>query len=140
LSLWDWAVETYGRPGVGEACLALQDSYGQNVSFLLWALWAGPDEAALARGVQAAREWDQAVLAPLRSVRRALKTDEALREDIKAAELKAERRLLEALEPLAKAAPDDALQALTAASTAWGSGAAAPRQALQRLATAVSGI
>lgn len=140
MSLWDWAVETYGRPGVAEACLALQDSYGQNVSFLLWAIWANPDEAALARGVQVARDWDQAVLAPLRSVRRALKTDEALREDIKAAELKAERRLLETLAPLAKAAPGEALAALSAASTAWGSGAAAPRPALQRLAAAVSGI
>ena len=84
------------------------------------------------------------MLSPLRMARRALKTpqfasDDA-REDVKAAELKAERTLLERLEPLAPRAAGDPMQTLTAASTAWGAGAPAPGKALQRLADAVSGI
>jgi uncharacterized protein (TIGR02444 family) len=141
LSLWDWAVSTYERPGVADACLALQDRYGQNVSFLLWAIWASPEEAALKQGAKLARDWDQAVLSPLRGVRRALKTppfkDDSLRETVKAAELDAERLLLLALSKLAAPVDGDALEALTAASTAWGAGAAAPRAPLQRLAAAV---
>ena len=128
MKLWDWAVTAYDGPGVADACLALQDSYGQNVPFLLWAAWSHPDEATLKQGRQIARDWDRAVTGPLRSVRRELKgstSHEELREDIKAAELKAERALLEAL---------------TAASTAWGAGAAAPTAALRRLAAAVSAI
>ena len=128
MKLWDWAVGAYDRSDVADACLKLQDSYGQNVPFLLWAAWAHPDEATLKRGRQIAKDWDRAVTGPLRAVRRELKGSaphEELRADIKAAELKAERALLEAL---------------TAASTAWGAGAAAPGAALRRLAAAVSAI
>lgn len=143
MRLWDWAVAAYDRPEVAEACLKLQDSHGQNVPFLLWALWARPDEATVKQGRQVARDWDRAVTGPLRAVRRELKGSaphEDLRADIKAAELKAERALLEALEPLAKPTKGDALEALTVASTAWGAGAAAPTAALRRLAVAVSAI
>ena len=38
--LWTWACAAYAAPGVAEACLSLQDDYGQCVSFLLWRLWA----------------------------------------------------------------------------------------------------
>lgn len=143
MSLWDWAVSAYDRPPAAAACLALQDNHGQNVSLLLWALWARPDDATAKRGAQAAKEWDRTVLAPLRGVRRALKGSEAgetLREDVKAAELKAERLLLEALEPLTSPSEREPIEALVSASTAWGAGASAPRQALLRLADAVSGI
>ena len=143
MKLWDWAVTAYDGPGVADACLALQDSYGQNVPFLLWAAWSHPDEATLKQGRQIARDWDRAVTGPLRSVRRELKgstSHEELREDIRAAELKAERALLEALEPLAKRRKGDVFEALIAASAAWGAGAAAPQAALRRLAAALSAI
>ena len=39
MSLWGWTLEAYARPGVPEACLELQDEYGQNTSYLLWAVW-----------------------------------------------------------------------------------------------------
>jgi uncharacterized protein (TIGR02444 family) len=146
MPLWDWAVAAYARPGVEPACLTLQDDHGQNVSFLLWAAWARTaDPARLAQAADIARRWEVLTLGPIRLVRRALKLGfpgvpdlarEALREDVKAAELRAERVLLEALEALTPgpgAAP--ALQALQAATVAWGN--AAPAKALAALAAAL---
>src|SRR5438552_11665020 len=110
MSLWDETLEAYGRPGVPEACLTLQDSYGQNTSFLLWAVWAETaDPKVLAKAADAARRWEALALGPLRAVRRALKpafpgvadaAREDLREDVKAVELRAERVLMESLEAL----------------------------------------
>lgn len=147
MPLWDWTLNAYGQAGVPEACLTLQDSYGQNTSFLLWAVWAeGPDAAALARGAEVARAWDQTVLTPIRSIRRALKpafagvddtAREALREDVKAAELRAERVLMESLEGMAgsESGGRPALEALKAASATWGK--PAPDDALAVLAAAL---
>lgn len=132
MSLWAWALEAYGQPGVPEATLALQDSHGQNTSYLLWAVWAeGPEPETLAKAVAVARAWDATALVPIREVRRALKQSlppvdddarEGLREDIKVVELRAERVLMETLEDLAGAScgGQGALASLQAASAAWG--------------------
>ena len=146
MSIWDWALEAYARPGVPDACLRLQDEYGQNTSLLLWAVRAEVrDPDVLAGAAAAARAWDRTALVPLRDVRRALKPplppfdDGArleLREQVKGLELAAERLLLETLDRLSKGrggAP--ALEALTAASAAWGK--PAPAQALAELAVAL---
>lgn len=110
MSLWDWALDAYGRPGVAEAALAAQDRDGRIVSFLLWKAWADPDAATEARGAEIARAWSRAAIVPLREARRALKAPappvddaarEGLREQVRAAELQAERLLLETLERLA---------------------------------------
>ena len=137
MSLWDWAAETYARPGVEGLCLALQDDHGQCVGYLLWAAWAalncrriGP--ADLAEAAATAQDWETTVLRPLRSVRRALKqpspgvavaAQDSLRARIRAEELAAERVLLEALEartppPGGEATPLD--QVLRDAAGAWG--------------------
>lgn len=131
LSPWAWIVAAYARPGVAEACLALQDDHRQNVSLVLWAAWAGDDDASrLARACVLARAWDAAVLLPIRSARRNLKgafegVDNASREALygqaKALELQAERLLIEALEAQGK--PDKAVSAeaaMIAACQAWG--------------------
>lgn len=147
MSLWGWTLGAYARPGVPEACLLLQDEHGQNTSFLLWAVWAeGADPAVLEAAAAAGRRWDEAVLKPIRAVRRTLKAPfggvddgarEGLREDVKAAELRAERVLMEAFEALSehRRGGQAALAALQAASRAWG--AAAPDEALARLARAL---
>jgi uncharacterized protein (TIGR02444 family) len=147
MSLWDWTLEAYGRPGVAEATLALQDDHGQNTSLLLWAVWTeGADPASLARAVEVTRSWDARVLMPIRKVRRELKpafagvaddAREGLREDVKAAELRAERVLMETLEALSgpERGGTPALKALEAASAAWGQ--AAPDDALAALAIAL---
>jgi len=146
MSVWEWALETYARPGVPEACLTLQDAHGQNTSLLLWAVWAETADAdLLARACAAAQAWDETALKPLRAVRRALKAScppvddearEGLREDVKAAELRAERVLMETLEAMSghKRGGASALTALEAASAAWGR--PAPAEALAALAEA----
>src|SRR5882757_9867483 len=110
MSLWDWAVEAYARPGVADACLELQDRHGQSAGFLLWAAWAGGVEPALlAQAAQAARAWDACAVTPLREVRRTLKppcppVEDAARERVRtavqAAELAAEQLLLQTLEAM----------------------------------------
>ncbi|KRB40444.1 MAG: TIGR02444 family protein [Pseudomonadota bacterium] len=148
MSLWDWTLEAYSRPGVPEACLTLQDDHGLNTSFLLWAVWAeGPDAAVLAAAANAGKVWDARVLAPVREIRRTLKPPfaaiddgarESLREDVKAVELRAERVLMETFEALTeqRRGGTPALAALQAASRAWG--VRAPDDALARLASALS--
>jgi uncharacterized protein (TIGR02444 family) len=145
--LWEWAEAAYARPGAAQACLKLQDEHGQNVCLLLWAVWAGGlDAAQLAAGVRLARRWETDVVAPLRRVRRALKDEAAgiarearlrLRAEIQAAELEAERALLEGLQALGSRAVGgaEALVALNAASAAWGE--PAPQPTLADLAAAL---
>lgn len=147
--LWSWAVAAYGRPGVAEACLALQDDHGQDVPLLLWAAWRGPADAETVEAAcDTARSWRDAAIAPLRLVRRTLKKPVpdmedaarlALREQVKAVELAAERGLLEALEALsgpAQVPAPDPLPALVAAARAWGP--VTPRAALATLAARLS--
>lgn len=102
---WRFALALYGKPGVAEECLRLQDETGLDVSFALVCLWLGLeqgtvlDEGALAAMATPAAEWCGLAVRPLRGVRRGLKAspllgEEAvagLRERVKAAELDAER-------------------------------------------------
>ena len=147
MGLWDETLKAYGQPGVPEACLTLQDDYGQNTSLLLWAVWAETaDPALLARAADVARRWDGLALTPIREIRRALKPAfdgvadaprEALREDVKAVELRAERVLMETLAAMTEdRGGAHALDALKAASKAWGT--PAPDAALAALAAALS--
>ena len=148
MSLWDWTLEAYARPGVPEACLALQDDHDLNTSFLLWAVWAeGADAAVLAQAANAGKVWDSRVLKPVREVRRTLKSAfpavddgarEGLREDVKSVELRAERVLMETFEALTERRRGGipAQAALRAASRAWG--VPPPDEALARLASALS--
>ena len=101
---WDFSLVVYPRPGVVEACLALQDRLGLDVNLLLFCCWAGslgwrleaPDMVRLTEEVA---EWQRDVIGPLRGVRRRLKgpSDEAtgdvaaLRRVVKDCELEAER-------------------------------------------------
>ena len=134
--LWDWAVRAYASDGVGEACLHLQDAAGQNVPLLLWAAWTArtgrnPDAGTLEAACDVARAWQDTAIAPLREVRRTLKgrnpdledaDREAVRAQVKAVELEAERRLLAALEALTPApqgAPRPVLEALIATARQW---------------------
>ena len=138
---WDWSLEVYARPGVAEACLDLQDAHGQSVPVLLWAAWAGIEgralgDDALVEGIALARGWEAMAVGPLRRIRRALRPSmpgiadparEALRLQVKAAELDAERALMEALEALTPSGGGSSA-GLERASAAWGG--TAPRAAL----------
>lgn len=136
MSLWDWALTAYAAEGVADACLELQDAAGQNVPLLLWAGWCAaqgrtPDEDTLEAACDTARAWQETAIAPLRAVRRALKgrapdladaDRQAVRDQVKAVELEAERRLLSALEGLAPAPSGPSrppLDALVAVARVW---------------------
>ena len=146
MTLWDWTVAAYSKPGVPEATLALQDEHGLNTAFLLWAVWANPDRETLANGVQTTVLWDETVLWPLRNVRRTLKASrrpfddaarEGLREDVKAAELRAELVLMETLESFGgPAAEPDPSGSLTRAAMAWCG--QSPSEAMDQLVRALA--
>ena len=100
---WDFSLAVYRRGGVAEACLALQDRHGLDVNLLLHCLWAGSrgrrfEAGEIAELSAAVGPWHEAVVKPLRGVRRWLKDQqyapqgpaEALRQAIKARELEAE--------------------------------------------------
>lgn len=109
-SFWEFSVGLYGRPGVEETLLALQDEDGLEVNLVLLCLHAatrgmklGGAEIAVMR--QIGTEWGKGIVAPLRAARRALKPLEAgspataaLRAEVKGVELAAERLMQEALE------------------------------------------
>jgi uncharacterized protein (TIGR02444 family) len=114
--LWTWAVETYDRPGVKDAFLALQNAHGVDVVVVLWRLWLHAqgrtvDPATEASALALSAAWRASAIAPLRAVRDALKTPTAaiepggaatLRRAVLDAELTAERLALEALERLSQ--------------------------------------
>ena len=104
MRFWDFSLECHGRPGVGEACIALQDAHGADVNMLLFALWTGGrgsvlDAASMARLDARVTPWRTGVIRPLRAARRALKPApdgvdparaQALRQQLLASELEAE--------------------------------------------------
>ncbi len=74
MGIWEWALAVYSHEGVAQAALRLQDDHGQNVPFLLWAVYAeASDPDRLAKGADLARRWEAAAAKPLRAARRALK-------------------------------------------------------------------
>ena len=111
--LWSFALSTYARSGAEDACLRLQEQ-GADVCLLLCGLWLEQRGVALEPGrVQALRTiaepWQADVVQPLRRVRkqwRCMAQQDvelgALREQVKALELEAERQLLLRLEALAQ--------------------------------------
>ncbi|PMU10038.1 MULTISPECIES: TIGR02444 family protein [unclassified Pseudomonas] len=149
--LWSFSLSTYARPGVEPACLQLQ-SAGINVCLLLCGLWLGErgvtcNEHRLQQLRSVAEPWDADVVQPLRALRvnwRVVATDDselnALREQVKALELQAERHLLVRLERLALSWPQDEATDLSAWLESVAAGAAhLDRDALHQLRVAVTG-
>lgn len=102
-SFWAFSLALYRRPGVAEACLALQDRFGADVTLLLLGFWRarrgfpGWADGELDR-IAVAVAPVNAVLQPFRQARRALKAlqaDEpaavALYEQAKVLELQVEQ-------------------------------------------------
>ncbi|HWI30103.1 MAG TPA: TIGR02444 family protein [Microbacterium sp.] len=148
--LWSFSLGTYARPGVEAACLTLQ-SAGVNVCLLLCGLWLGQrgtacNEQRLQQLCNVAEPWDTDVVRPLRALRmqwKVIATEDtelnALREQVKALELEAERHLLLRLERSAQSWPQGEATDLSA----WLEGVTAgavhlDRDALHQLRVAVS--
>ncbi|WP_083918478.1 TIGR02444 family protein [Woodsholea maritima] len=109
--LWDYALALYGREGVAEAALALQDAHGLDVNCLIWLVWCvdqGRDpRSKLDQVDDVSRFWQGEIVEPLRAVRRRLKVlvapfagedSQALRQNISEIELQAEQIELMRLE------------------------------------------
>ena len=107
--LWNYCLNLYARPGVEQACLDLQ-SRGMDVCLLLCAAWletrgVACDESRLGQLSARAGPWQREVVQPLRQLRtqwrEAAAHDDvlaALRVQVKALELEAERTMLRRLE------------------------------------------
>src|SRR5215510_5207408 len=118
---WRFSLRLYRAPGVGDACIALQEEAGVDVNLLLFLLWQATERRTLtAADVKALDEtvggWRDTAVIPLRNLRRALKsspglvapnTAEAFRTRIKAVELEAERLQQEAMYALAATMPPE---------------------------------
>ena len=101
---WRFSLAVYAAPGVAPECLGLQDTQGVDVNVLLFCAWLGArrivlTEEDLGTIESVVRPWREAVVRPLRAVRRDIKTrpdagqDDiaALRKDVAALELRAEQ-------------------------------------------------
>jgi uncharacterized protein (TIGR02444 family) len=103
---WDFALRLYTKPCVPNAMITLQDRYGLDVSFFLFLLYLAfeerrlPDAATLGELKAFVQDWQVTVVAPLRQIRRAMKTQKRmfshppgceLRKEVLAVELKSEQ-------------------------------------------------
>ena len=78
-AFWTFSLNVYAASGVEAECLALQGTHEVDVNLLLFCAWAGAERrwrlapADLDRLRQAVRPWQETVVKPLRSARRAIK-------------------------------------------------------------------
>jgi uncharacterized protein (TIGR02444 family) len=116
---WRFSLHFYRRPGVSDACIALQDGCGVDVNLLLFLLWLADDGQLLSADEvrkidDRVRDWRNLTIIPVRNARRKLKGVETLvepgqqevfRNKVKALELEAERLQQEALYAFAQSGP-----------------------------------
>jgi uncharacterized protein (TIGR02444 family) len=111
LSIWDFALAWYQKPGVEGDCLAAQDIYGLDVTALIFALYRSRRQQGFDAAVatELSRALASGVVEPLRAARMSLKAvqcgvdsaaSETLRHKVKEAELDAERLTLMALDSM----------------------------------------
>jgi uncharacterized protein (TIGR02444 family) len=78
---WDFSIRIYGRDGVAEACLGLQERHGADVNVVLFGLWLAASgrgalvEAELGQALSAVEAWHDRAVRHLRALRRWLKGD-----------------------------------------------------------------
>lgn len=116
---WRFSLNFYRQPGVGDACIALQDGAGIDVNLLLFLLWQARQNRTFATADideldRRIGTWRDMTVVPLRKIRRALKSPpvpvegaiaEAFRNKIKAVELEAERLQQEAMYQMSHTLP-----------------------------------
>jgi uncharacterized protein (TIGR02444 family) len=116
---WRFSLALYGRSGVSDACIVLQDRCGVDVNLLLFLFWLASDDRQLSADEvrmldDNVRDWRNLTIVPIRDTRRKLKgaatlvapeKQEALRNKVKAIELDAERLQQEALYEFTKSGP-----------------------------------
>lgn len=76
---WDFSLEVYGKEGVPQACLVLQERHHIDVNILLFCCWLGASgrgamtEAEAAKMVEAVDTWHETVVRELRAIRQRMK-------------------------------------------------------------------
>lgn len=127
-NFWQYSVAFYREPGIAEACLKLQNQHGFDVNLVLFCLWHGLYRgllpiSLLRQVLDFSQHWRTLGVQPLRDARTNMKQDsrlqslssaadiDALRESIKALELKAEQIQQQELQRLADAYPQHDNQA-----------------------------
>ncbi len=112
--LWTYALRLYDQPQVKDACLKLQNDAGADVCLLLLSCWSSSEKPGLwptelcTELSKISREFQQDLLAPLRSARDHLKVESQagvgwaheVRAEILKCELKIERELLRRYEEI----------------------------------------
>ncbi|MEK9679810.1 MAG: TIGR02444 family protein, partial [Rhodospirillaceae bacterium] len=103
---WDFSLGLYGREGIPDLCIDLQDRLGADVNILLYCCWAAVSGAPMLTESEVAaldavvRDWREDVVKPLRATRWAMKEmtspddtgqQERIRNQVKRSELDAER-------------------------------------------------
>lgn len=126
---WRFSLRFYARPHIAEACLVLQDNSGADVNILLFVLYLADHRkqltaAEIARLDSAVAQWREAVVRPLRTLRRGLKSgiefipgpvSETFRSQIKRLELESEQIEQHRLEEFASSLGGPAASRLEAA-------------------------
>lgn len=121
-SLWSFAEELYGKPGIEEQCLHLQNHYHANIPIVLWCCWLKEKGIVLPASYldEALMRVDaisHLTLTHLRHVRRHLKESSGfsltqsglIKKQILSAELLIEKALIERLNELTEIWLDDDL-------------------------------
>lgn len=126
--IWDFVLNYYGRKGVSDTLIGLQDNHGIDVNMLLFLMWmAAQSKSVAADDVKfvstTSQAWQRAVVVPIRGVRRLLKENAplvpaeaaaAFRKKVQAIELEGEQLQLNAMAALvgrlkpAQASPEEA--------------------------------
>lgn len=131
---WRFSLRFYARPRIAEACLALQDNSGADVNILLFVLYLADHRKQLSAGEiarldSAVAQWREAVVRPLRALRRGLKpgiefipgpVSETFRAQIKRLELESEQIEQHRLEEFASSVGTSAASRTEAAERNFG--------------------
>lgn len=157
---WRFSLKFYGRTGVSDACIALQDGCGVDVNLLLFLFWLASERQELSadevKKLDATiKSWRELTIIPIRDTRRKLKgaktfvdpaKQEALRDKVKAIELEAEKLQQEALYaftqtgPLGKPSEPPAAARGNVAAFEQAMGASFPKASVDVLVNAFDGL
>jgi uncharacterized protein (TIGR02444 family) len=86
MNFWPWLLDVYSRAGVSESLVALQDREHLNVNAAMFCCWLATQGVRLTREgaaeIEALNEaWAKEIVAPVRTVRRVLKTSPLIDDD-----------------------------------------------------------
>jgi|TARA_B100000315_G_C14589145_1_gene594778 uncharacterized protein (TIGR02444 family) len=103
---WNFSLDFYGREGVADACLKLQDQFGADVNIVLYCCWVAVERAEILEKAELVEimaviePWQTGVVQRLRQIRQEMKQNQSinfgelsdeLRQAIKSCELDGEK-------------------------------------------------